>query len=245
MDKKISKLYLDERSYKQRLVYAILVSFLSCFNLAIYIFTYQKVDAELHCQTDDCDPLAFQINEININKNLVRTSNYEIMEASKIKKGEFMDELDFEGIVQDVAKLPWIDSVQVMRLFPETVALRIVEKQPIAMIFDGVAYYPVDARGQIVRKSFSDAQGLFITMGNNANEHIVDLLKALNKYPELKDRVVSSMWMGNRRWDIFIDDEIDGILIKLPEGNIDYSLKKLAEKQKEEQILDREIKEID
>lgn len=240
-----SKYLEDAKAYRERLLYAIGVSLIFCLLIAFYIFIYSCVKNELFCQNEDCDPPAFKVSEITISRDLRRTSLYEIIEASKIKRGEYIMNLNFAQVAEDVAKLPWVDTVRVMRFFPERIVLEISEREPIAMLFDGTAYYPVDIKGEIVRKAFSDPQDLFVIMGNNANKNIIPLAFILKDFPNITDRIVSSMWVGNRRWDLYIDDEIEGINVKLPETGMVDALKMLAKKHEEEQILNRNISEID
>ena len=46
-----------------------------------------------------------------------------------------------------------------------------------------------------------------------------DLFQILKQEDDLFRRVKGASWIGKRRWDIYIDDLTNGIIVKLPQKN--------------------------
>lgn len=58
--------------------------------------------------------------------------------------------LSTSSIETQVARLPWVDEVEVDRMLPGTVRIRIVERKPALVLSLGAAHWTIDRRGHVL-----------------------------------------------------------------------------------------------
>jgi cell division protein FtsQ len=68
------------------------------------------------------------------------------------------------------------------------------------------------------------------------------LIDSLAKEPAIRPRVTAAVFVGQRRWNLRLDN---GVEVRLPEEGADAALAHLAKLDREQQILAREIDAID
>ena len=81
-----------------------------------------------------------------------------------------------------------------------------------------------------------------MVVGRDAPRNTAALLDTLAVAPELARKVKAAVWVGERRWDVQLENRID---VKLPEANAIAAWVQLAEMQDRHQLLDTEISVID
>ena len=79
-------------------------------------------------------------------------------------------------------------------------------------------------------------------VGAGAPDQLPALLRALAREPKLSKRISAAVWVGERRWSLRFDDRID---VRLPEGALAPSWRRLAELQQRDRILDSDIVVLD
>jgi cell division protein FtsQ len=81
---------------------------------------------------------------------LTRLTRSEIVALAGVKPGDSMLGLKLKGVVEQLAKNPWIERVQVRRFFPHTLSITLSERTPKAVANVGFLYY-VDAKGELFK----------------------------------------------------------------------------------------------
>jgi cell division septal protein FtsQ len=81
---------------------------------------------------------------------LKRLTREDVIVQTGVKPGDAMFRLRLRRIGEQLAKNPWVDKVKVRRLFPHTLAIEIVEREPVAVVNMGYLYY-LDTRGEIFK----------------------------------------------------------------------------------------------
>ncbi|MBR5130613.1 MAG: FtsQ-type POTRA domain-containing protein [Alphaproteobacteria bacterium] len=236
---------LKSLSIKIRLI---IVGSVLCF-LALAAFfsgeTGQKFinkTTELYHQIISRTQLTFRIVSIEGHK---RTSKEDIIRAFNLEQGTPILDIDLSDIQNKIAELPWVDSVSVERHLPSTIYIRIVEKTPIAVWQSNKKYFPLDETGEPIDDNRTKLNNLLLVVGRDAPEYTSDLIVALNKYPTIKELVVSAVRVGDRRWNLILHDVNDGINVYLPEIGIEEALSRLVEAQKTDEVLSKDLKVID
>lgn len=144
--------------------------------------------------------------------------------------------------------LPWVEQASVGRFLPDTIKIRLVERKPLAIWQHQGAYSLVDREGGIivddvagedVRRHFDH---LRVLVGDGAPDQAVELFKMLSVEPELSARVKAASWVGDRRWTLRLDNDID---VLLPEKAPIEAWRFLARIAREQAILERAIVTID
>jgi cell division protein FtsQ len=60
--------------------------------------------------------------------------------------------------------------------------------------------------------------------------------------PDLRERITAAVRVGGRRWSLKLDDGID---VHLPETGLDNALLRLADLDKSQQLLARDVEAVD
>lgn len=91
----------------------------------------------------------FNVHQIRVEQNL-RVSEGEILEASDIRLGDSLFDLDLHMIGAKIEQQPWIARAELERIFPDNLVIRVVERVPRAIIDLDYLYY-VDAGGEVFK----------------------------------------------------------------------------------------------
>jgi cell division protein FtsQ len=79
-------------------------------------------------------------------------------------------------------------------------------------------------------------------VGAGAPPFAAALLDALEKLPDIHDRVAAMVRVGERRWNLQLKN---GIIVMLPEGQEDAALQRLHDLQISQSLLDRPLVFVD
>lgn len=91
----------------------------------------------------------FGVQQIRV-ENQVRVSEGDILDASDIRAGDSLFDLDLYMIGRKIEEHPWIARADVERSFPNQVVIRVVEREARAIIDLGFLYY-VDKTGEVFK----------------------------------------------------------------------------------------------
>jgi cell division protein FtsQ len=139
--------------------------------------------------------------------------------------------------------LPWVRSAAVERRLPDTVHIRLVERQPLAFWQRQGKLVLIDRDGVVITGDRLERfPGLIIIVGDDAPRHAAALLEMLASQPDLADRVVAAVLVGGRRWNLQIDN---GIAVQLPENDPELAWIRLAELEHSSRLLARDVQIVD
>ena len=160
-----------------------------------------------------------------------------------VEKGTPLFALKPAQVKTNVEGLDWVRSVTVQRRLPGTVFVKIEEHQPLTLWQTAGTLKLLDEAGQVINTPYvAQFKSLMIVMGDEAPAHAADLISNLQAEPDLQPLITSAKWIDGRRWDLQTKQNIE---IKLPEGEIGLALRRLADAQAQEKILEKDITEID
>lgn len=114
----------------------------------------------------------------------------------------------------------WIKDLYIQKIYPDTLKINIIEYNPFAIYTDNnINYHLIDEFGneiKIPKKEISNFDYLFVISGENIKDKINDLFNLLSIYYNISNKVYKIERVGNRRWNLFLKNNI---LVKLPEEN--------------------------
>ena len=145
-----------------------------------------------------------------------------------------MDTIDLDEKRQALEKLPWIKKVVIERKLPNQLVITVWEKTPIARWQNQGKYYLLDENGQPVQDKQYLSEDLILVVGSDEPKYIMELLKALDKVPDISTRVRSAQRIENRRWNLRLMDAEKGLEILLPQTDIDQALIRLDKQNKKD-----------
>lgn len=186
--------------------------------------------------------VGFKVNEILV-VGRSETKQKDLLAAVRLVRGAPILAFDLKGAQKRIEKLPWIKSATVERMLPDTVLLTVEERQPMALWQHKGVFALIDTDGEVILKTglerFSD---LLVVVGGDAPEHAAALLKDLATEPQLMIMVKAAVRVGGRRWNLRLKGDID---VRLPEDNAVGAWNRLAEYEKNHQVLERDVRILD
>lgn len=172
-----------------------------------------------------------------------RTPMAAVEQALDIRQGDPILRL---SLAETRERLEAIDSVKmaaVERALPDTLYVRIVEREPVALWQHEGKLALVDDNGAVMSDVDAKAYGrLPLIVGEGAPGHVGDLLAILASDAALAKQFVAGVFVGERRWNIRLKS---GVEVKLPEADPVGAWKKLAALEADRQLLERDVRVID
>ncbi len=164
--------------------------------------------------------------------------------AIGVSEGDPILGFSVEAARTRIETLTWVEQATVERRLPDTVVVALKERRPFAIWQNQKKYLLIDRAGQIVANQdvalFKDKLPMVVGPGAPAGAN--SLLTTLDKYPALAGRVLASVRVGERRWDLHLKNGID---VMLPEGHEAEALDRLMQLHQDHALMDRPLTAID
>jgi len=144
---------------------------------------------------------------------------------------------------EQLETLPWVRSAVVERRLPDTLYVRLVERKPLALWQHGGKLELIDHEGAVIPVARLDRFAkLPMVVGESAASRAADLLDMLATEPDLASRVSAAIRVGDRRWNLRIDNAID---VLLPGDAAANAWTQLARLERSSAILKRDVQVVD
>jgi len=165
-----------------------------------------------------------------------------VMTSIAISRGTPILGVDVAEARARLEQLSWIESAVVERRLPDTIFVRLVERQPLALWQHGGRFSVIDAKGVAITDDVGPFASLPIVVGDDAPPHAEALLLLLATEPDLQKRVTAAVRVGGRRWNLKLDNGID---VSLPEEDAASAWSRLAALDRQNKLLSRDVVAID
>jgi cell division protein FtsQ len=184
----------------------------------------------------------FAIEEIRVTGNR-ETSEIDVFEAVGLDGWTALVGFDVTSARSRIAKLPWVESIAVRKVYPSRLDVEIAERTPFAIWQHGRQLTLIDANGRVIAP-FSGRRhaGLPRVIGMGAQENAADFLSLMQFHPEIVSRTVGYIRVADRRWDLRLDN---GMTVRLPEEGEDAALAELIELDRRHDLFSREVESVD
>lgn len=158
--------------------------------------------------------------------------------------GSIILTVDKRKLKKDLESLPWVRNAKVRVLLPDTIMVVIDEHRPFAWWRHQEAIHLVSDRGEVIpqRNRAPATLQLPIIAGLGAPQAAEDLFTALRSEPSLFKRLTAAHLVNGRRWNVYLDGRTE---VRLPADNIKSAWRRLAHRERREQLLERAIAKID
>lgn len=187
----------------------------------------------------------FSIDDIVV-EGRKKTSLDLIAQKINLNRNDSILKTNLATLKADLETLPWVEKAQITRsYFPNVLHILIEEKNIIALFQKGGQFFPVDENGNVLYVDFKPNKPYLILVGDDAPKKFFELKKITSTVPELESRIKAAVLHSSERWDLIFDDLDKGILIKLPEENLDRAFKKLVVLNNKYGIFKRKLTFID
>ncbi|MBO6633273.1 cell division protein FtsQ/DivIB [Parvibaculum sp.] len=185
----------------------------------------------------------FSIQDVRVTGR-AQTRKADLLVAVGVERGDPIFGFDTEAARQRIERLGWVRSATVTRLLPDTIRIEVVEREPFALWQRGGALSLIDAEGRpISEEGVQDFAHLPFIVGFGAPREAPGLLNLMRtQQPQLLSRVRAFVRVGDRRWNLRLENGVD---VKLPETGVEAALSALVTYDAQHRILSRDIVAVD
>jgi cell division protein FtsQ len=184
----------------------------------------------------------FAIEDVKVSGN-DQTSEIEILQLLGLDGTTSLVALDADAARQKIANLPWVENVEVRKVYPKAIEVKLTERKAYAIWQHGSELSLIQKDGSVIaplRDNKFAKLPLFV--GRDAETAAASIDEAFAKWPDVRSHVKAFVRVAGRRWDLYLDN---GVIIKLPEDNIDGALARLTKIDKDQSLLQRDIAAVD
>ncbi|MBL8834769.1 MAG: FtsQ-type POTRA domain-containing protein [Alphaproteobacteria bacterium] len=190
--------------------------------------------------------LGFAVGEVLV-EGRTETRVDELMSALGVRRGEPILAFNPAAARAALLRLPWIRSATVERRMPETIFVRIEEREPLALWQHAGRMVVIDRSGAVIEGADPGRwPALKIVVGEGAPRHTADLLTILASEPALAQKITHAVRVGSRRWNLRLEPQPGAAVeVQLPEENPAAAWLRLADAERAGGLFQRNVQTID
>jgi len=186
--------------------------------------------------------LGFTVSDVTV-EGRETTDGETILAALAARPGTPILAVSPKRAKQQLESLPWVRTAVIERRLPGTLYVRLVERKPLALWQHGGKIALIDRVGAVIPVDRLDRFAkLPMVVGEGAASHAAELLDMLANELDLAARVTAAIRVGDRRWNLRIDNAID---VLLPADEPARAWAQLARLDRSSALLQRDVQTID
>lgn len=214
--------------------------FFSSISLVLIIFLFRQKLVSDSAFRMTYPEVVFE-NRVMIDKNQAVSSLRDLI-MPYLQTGKLL-QVDIKSLQADIAGLPWVEKVAVVRDYPDLIKIFIKSKEVVAYKVIDDYYYPIVKGGDVLEMPV-DYYGGLLVFGDKAEENLEEFLSFLSGYPSILNKLVAVQFIDKLRWNLILYEMTDGLRIKL-DNSYEKGIAKLVELDILQGILSRNISDID
>jgi cell division protein FtsQ len=184
----------------------------------------------------------FRITSVAINGRKQLTQD-EVLAIGGVNGHSSLLFLDASAVREKLKANPWISEATVLKLYPGQLRIDIVERSAFALWQQNGRLSVISDDGAVLQDYVSPAfLKLPLVVGKGAETRARDFLALLSRYPQVSSVTKAVTFVGERRWNLRLNDGLD---IRLPENDVGNALATLSNLDKDEHLFAKDIVAID
>jgi cell division protein FtsQ len=184
----------------------------------------------------------FRITSVAINGRKQLTQD-EVLAIGGVNGHSSLLFLDASSVREKLKANPWISEATVLKLYPGQLRIDIVERSAFALWQQNGRLSVISDDGAVLQDFVSPAfLKLPLVVGKGAETRARDFLALLSRYPQVSSVTKAATFVGERRWNLRLNDGLD---IRLPENDVGNALATLSNLDKDEHLFAKDIVAID
>jgi cell division protein FtsQ len=184
----------------------------------------------------------FRITTVAINGRKQLTQD-EVLAIGGVNGHSSLLFLDASSVREKLKADPWIAEATVLKLYPGQLRIDIVERAPFALWQRNGQLSVISEDGAVLERYVSPRfVKLPLVVGKGAETRAKDFLALLARYPQINGVTKAAVLVGERRWNLRLNDGLD---IRLPESDVGKALLALSNLDKDEHLFAKDIVAID
>ncbi|MDR2831483.1 MAG: cell division protein FtsQ/DivIB [Rickettsiales bacterium] len=209
------------RSQRRFLRKCALVIITTLFLTLVLYSSLDKIINRFHCYFTWCNERissvllssGFSIDEVVVSGNKFTNEKDILNLVNRTQPIMYVSFSKFIDSIQSVSR--WIKHVRVHRILPNILHINIDEHKPFALWKDSNKTSVIDSEGKVIVDDYL-IDNLVVITGQNSLSSLKFVKDILESKTQLSDHISSFAYIGNRRWNITLDN---GSTVKLPEDN--------------------------
>lgn len=186
--------------------------------------------------------VGFAIENVEVRGNR-EVSEIDVLQQIGLDGWTSMVGFDVGAARERIAELPWVEHVEVRKVYPATINVAITERQPFALWQQGDQLAVIERDGEVIAPfSGGHLASLPLIIGMGADEAGPAFVEAVSRVRGLAGRVRAYIRVADRRWDLRLEN---GITVKLPEEGARAALAEVSRLDAEYALLERDITAVD
>ncbi|GAA4662768.1 cell division protein FtsQ/DivIB [Bartonella pachyuromydis] len=178
--------------------------------------------------------------DISGNKRLVKQ---EVLKILELEPAQSIFAFNVDRARSLLEQQAWVQSANIQKIYPNRIRISIVEREPYAIWQHDGMMDVVDKTGRvIVPFKGGNVRNLPLVVGQGAQNSAKMFLQALSVYPEVYSHVRAFVRVGDRRWDLVLDN---GVRVMLPEKGALERLSSLVQTGIIQDLFSRDVFKID
>jgi cell division protein FtsQ len=187
-------------------------------------------------------PLGLVVDTVEV-EGRERSSRETILAALGVARGTPILAVDLAAAKARLEALTWVRSAAVERRLPDSIYVRLAEREPLALWQRHGALALIDRDGKVVSVGHLEPFGaLIVLVGDDAPAKGAALIDMLATEPTLAQHTIAAVLVGDRRWNLRLDNGID---VALPEADPESAWHRLAALEHSDGLLQRNILAVD
>lgn len=171
------------------------------------------------------------------------TSEVDILDSLAFGSFPSLLTIDIDAARARVEALPWVKHATLTKLYPDTLDIAVVEREPFALWQYAGVVRLIDAEGRTIVESFDDRYAVLPrVLGEGAAERIGEYMALIEPFPAISRRARAGVWVSSTRWTVVLDS---GLQIMLPAKEPEAALALVARLDRDESVLSREVAALD
>ena len=184
----------------------------------------------------------FRITSVGINGRKQLTQD-EVLAIGGVNGHSSLLFLDASSVREKLKANPWISEATVLKLYPGQLRIDIVERTAFALWQQNGRLSVISDDGAVLQDFVSPAfLKLPLVVGKGAETRAKDFLALLSRYPQVNAVTKAATFVGERRWNLRLNDGLD---IRLPENDVGNALLTLSNLDRDEHLFAKDIVVID
>jgi cell division protein FtsQ len=186
--------------------------------------------------------VGFGLDKITIS-GIAQLSEREVLKIGGISPLHSLPFMSAADIRERLEKTPLVKSAVVRKLYPNELAITLVEREPYALWQLNGELFVVAPDGTVIDR-MSDARfaSLPLVVGDQANKRAATYVALLEAAGPLRSQIRAGMLVSGRRWTLKMENGLD---VRLPEENAAEAVARLARLEREQHILDKDVLALD
>ncbi|QUS38979.1 cell division protein FtsQ/DivIB [Tardiphaga alba] len=184
----------------------------------------------------------FRISSVILNGRKQLTQD-EILAIGGINGRSSLLFVDAAAVREKLKANPWIADANVLKLYPDRLQIDVTERTAFAL-WQEDGKLAVIADDGAVLENFVPSRfvKLPLVVGKGADVAAKDFIALLDRYPQVRAVTKAAIYVGERRWNLRLNDNLD---VRLPENDVGNALAMLSKLDRDDRLFSRDIVAID